>query len=89
VAFRSPAGKAGLISKRHGACSALGMQKTTWLAPAFEEINLGPELGTSRDEEDDITFPLGTFPLGPDSHVRMRSRRRRGGRASLPPREVQ
>jgi hypothetical protein len=51
----------------------------------FEELDLGSEVATPGDEDE------GSNWLGRDTHVRIRrpgpALGRRGGRASLPPRE--
>jgi hypothetical protein len=79
--------RAGQPTAARGTALAYGpdMLKTTWIAPEFEELELGPEIGT-HDEERHEFSPV---PERNTTHVRLRSRRRRGGRASLPPREVQ
>ena len=57
------------------------MQKSTWAAPTFEEIDLGID-SEARDDSDDTPRLLGR-----DTHVRLRSPERRVARPSLPPRE--
>lgn len=52
------------------------MQRSTWTAPTFEEIDLDPD--RSRDDVDDA--PL----LARDTHVRLRSQQLHGIRPSLP-----
>ena len=61
------------------------MRSSTWTAPVFEELDLGSEVVTPGDDDEASKW------LGRDTHVRIRppapASGRRGGRASLPPRE--
>ena len=52
------------------------MQKSTWTAPTFEEIDLDGD--GARDDVDDAQL------LGRDTHVRLRSQQRHGVRSTLP-----
>jgi hypothetical protein len=42
--------------RRHEVCLCRAMQHSTWTAPQFEELNLGSEIGTYYEEEDDPSF---------------------------------
>jgi hypothetical protein len=57
------------------------MQRSTWTAPTFEEIDLEGEQLEARDDADDSSLLRGR-----DTHIRLRLHERRGSPA-LPPRE--
>lgn len=57
------------------------MQKNTWTAPQFEELNLGSEIGLYYEDDDDPSF-LVSRPLGARRQPFALERRRQRARAA-------
>jgi hypothetical protein len=60
---------------RHEACVGGRMQKTTWTVPQFEEINLGSEIGTYYEDEDEPSFVVRRPQRAPYALERQMQRR--------------
>lgn len=55
------------------------MHKTTWTVPQFEEINLGSEIGTYYEDEDEPSFVVRRPPhVQRAPYARERRMQRRG-----------